>query len=1041
MSEFRAQKIRLIVDSIRYAYQQGEGSRLYLIDNDVRWSDLSPFLSDLPLARQWSLLSPWHLPYEPFLETVREWYLGLEPRRRRALARTLYPLHREILQAYLEGRILQRHEPVVNEEFEYETERWRRELSSLFLESLRDTGRASGLFVLENATYLMPSSYELLKEIARTTQGVSVFLLFYDPGYPGLKGFSVLENLIQESERREFNLALEVIPADTVEEIPWSVEEPPLERRLDLIRAQRALAAWEDILLTARSAAECDLESVEDLHRRSLLNEIVLSYVDVLNKKGEYRKAYLYANQVLKGVRDSQEGDFVVLAQIQLAVAEFRANALDSAYYYAQMALKLAQNLGNLRFQLLAELMIFHIRTGFNDIELFFDLAQKLHKARWRNWSALIRSFGGYLATILRSGTREPKQVFALAEEGIRLARGLRNELRLSTVYHAYGVLGSLTGDVELARRNFRKSLAIKRRLGDPHQLAKILNSIGYLELLQGNFGQSHRYFVEALTEVSRTRVYVEICGTLYNLGKVSLLLFRNRDAALYFGDMLRIMDKLNIQNLAFQPRVTILSLLGIASYHEGARVNAWNALQKIQRLPNYQDQAQKNAMYWLLVILLQNPDRIGPELVNRVLENAATEGYPFILYGYLCVGDHLAQHYPLQAREYWERGLALCRSERHIDWFAAHFRRRLDAGGPAVLPAITLRKVDFRVQSVLEMVDEEKNLNALERKIHEIDFISQFQNLVIVNEKRQHLVENSHLLLSLHFAHDAAVISLKPNEYYPHELELGEDWESLAAWIRLESRAGLTEWAVARGYRNVELVRVKTREDRLLALVMFSRRQHFELTADDRKILAIFLGQFDAAMELIATREALVKAAKTDKLTGLLNRLEFDRIVQNEYSRLRRYAQYEKGTFALMFLDMDNFKTCNDTFGHDIGDLVLVEFARLLRSAVREVDSVGRLGGDEFIILLPQTTKHEATVVAHRILTQLAERRSFVPEIESALGTPIDLPEHRRISCSIGIAEVGLETGTSLQEALRKADQALYAAKRAGKNRYAVAD
>lgn len=1039
MSEFKHQKLKLLVDSINHALRQHGVSRLFLVDNDFSWEALQPFIQGARLLGRWKLESPWQYPYEPFLSHIRCWYAGLDERQKRRWLHQVYPLHRAVLDNYLRGRITNTREPLVNEEYEYEQRRWHEELERLFFASLGAVQDEPLVFVIENANYLLPSGYALLKRISQHPANPKVFLLFYEPGFPGLEGFSMVESLVQESERRSFRMEVEIVPS--LDESPEFLQPslPDFATMAPIVRAGRVLAAAQDVLLLAKPYASLDLEEERELSERMLLNEIVLTYADSLNKVGDYRQAYLAANKVLKSVRDFQEGEIVVLAQLELGIAELRANAVDTAYYYAQMAYKLAQNLGNLRFELLAEMLMFHLRTAVNDTDLFLRVERRLREVGWENWSALIRSFGGYLAALYRKGVKTADEVMALIQEGIRLSSKLKNEMRLSTCFHAAGVFASLVGRIEEARRYYHKSLKIKRKLNNAHQLAKLLNSLGYLELLEGDFSSSQRYFAEALSTLRRTKVYVEVCGTLYNLGKVMLLLFRYREAGNYFEDMVRIMDRLGLQNLAFQPRVTILSLIGIASYQEGARINSWNALQKIQRLPSYQEQAKNNPYYWLLVLLLQSPERATEENINRILQNEQQEGRPFAVFFRIVIGDHLFPVRPALALRLWEEARKICEGSPGFTWLAAQLASRLGRG-PVEIPPVRLRQVDFQVEEVLQDVDEEHNLNALERKIHEIDFISQFQNLVIINEKRQHLVENSHVLLSLHFAHDAAVIYLSRKEWYPYEIEVDlKEGEELYGLVVAEATEELKRRSASRGYPSVEVVRQRSRQEKVLCLLLFSKRSNFELTPDDRKVLQIFLGQFDAAMELIQTREALVLAAKTDKLTGLLNRLELERVLQAEYSRLRRYGDREHGAFSLLFIDMDNFKYYNDTFGHHIGDLILVEFARLLKEAVREVDSVGRLGGDEFVILLPETHKHQAAVVANRIFKLLEERHWFLPEISEALEREVSVPKERLISCSIGITEVSTGENLGVHEAMMRADQALYAAKRAGKARWVI--
>lgn len=162
---------------------------------------------------------------------------------------------------------------------------------------------------------------------------------------------------------------------------------------------------------------------------------------------------------------------------------------------------------------------------------------------------------------------------------------------------------------------------------------------------------------------------------------------------------------------------------------------------------------------------------------------------------------------------------------------------------------------------------------------------------------------------------------------------------------------------------------------------------------------------------------DELLRAANTDPLTGLLNRGAFRRQVKDTLHQLR---PDRPSTLAL--LDLDHFKKVNDTHGHAAGDAALLMLADLLRENLRPGDAVGRIGGEEFAILLAGLSVTEAGVVCERLCRTLAERP--VPGVEPAL----------RITASMGIG--GLSVGTSMDEAFRAADTALYAAKAGGRNR-----
>lgn len=169
------------------------------------------------------------------------------------------------------------------------------------------------------------------------------------------------------------------------------------------------------------------------------------------------------------------------------------------------------------------------------------------------------------------------------------------------------------------------------------------------------------------------------------------------------------------------------------------------------------------------------------------------------------------------------------------------------------------------------------------------------------------------------------------------------------------------------------------------------------------------------------AAEERIRRLAHYDQLTDLPNRTLFQDRLHTTISRARRDDEH----FALMFLDLDRFKQVNDTFGHDTGDLLLREVANRLRTCVRDSDSVARLAGDEFTLLLPGAhTREDAAVVAQKII--------------EAMTPPVDIAGHALLtSPSIGIAFYP-QDGNDEPSLLRAADQAMYTAKAAGRNTFA---
>jgi diguanylate cyclase (GGDEF)-like protein len=171
---------------------------------------------------------------------------------------------------------------------------------------------------------------------------------------------------------------------------------------------------------------------------------------------------------------------------------------------------------------------------------------------------------------------------------------------------------------------------------------------------------------------------------------------------------------------------------------------------------------------------------------------------------------------------------------------------------------------------------------------------------------------------------------------------------------------------------------------------------------------------------QLMAAREALRDQATHDGLTGLLNRNAILDVLRRELVRAAR----EGHPLSLLMVDIDHFKRVNDTCGHAVGDAILREAARRMRDAVRGYDSVGRYGGEEFIIVLPGCEGHNAVAQAERV------RESFA-------GAPFLSGQHVLVvTCSVGASSRAFPCEADAEILLREADMALYSAKGNGRNR-----
>jgi diguanylate cyclase (GGDEF)-like protein len=193
-------------------------------------------------------------------------------------------------------------------------------------------------------------------------------------------------------------------------------------------------------------------------------------------------------------------------------------------------------------------------------------------------------------------------------------------------------------------------------------------------------------------------------------------------------------------------------------------------------------------------------------------------------------------------------------------------------------------------------------------------------------------------------------------------------------------------------------------------------------ITRTDLPIMSIFAKQIGISLERARLFQEVQSLALTDPLTGLHNRRSFFQLGKVEFSRAQRMNR----PLSCMMLDLDHFKQVNDNYGHQVGDQILLEFANRCKDSVREMDLVGRYGGEEIIIILPETDLITALQIAERTCVSIG-------------GTPMKiLQQEINVTVSIGVAAKD-ENTDQLETLIARADQAMYIAKHKGRNLVAI--
>lgn len=201
--------------------------------------------------------------------------------------------------------------------------------------------------------------------------------------------------------------------------------------------------------------------------------------------------------------------------------------------------------------------------------------------------------------------------------------------------------------------------------------------------------------------------------------------------------------------------------------------------------------------------------------------------------------------------------------------------------------------------------------------------------------------------------------------------------------------------------------------------------RRSMQLAVGYGVLFILSMVVFRSFLSILRQRDEMNRLATTDPLTGISNRRALMSAGEREFSRQSRY----QSRLSALMIDIDRFKSINDTFGHPTGDKVIRCLAEIMMSSVRTQDVAGRVGGEEFVALLPETDREGATVIAER-LRSMAENANVLDVSGKVV----------KFTISVGVATNGHEDN-SFQQLLRRADKGLYTAKENGRNRVVAMD
>ncbi len=302
-----------------------------------------------------------------------------------------------------------------------------------------------------------------------------------------------------------------------------------------------------------------------------------------------------------------------------------------------------------------------------------------------------------------------------------------------------------------------------------------------------------------------------------------------------------------------------------------------------------------------------------------------------------------------------------------------------------------------------------------------------------ILNKQLENEAKEKDVLLSLFDLSDAVLFKWNNDENWSVSF-VSKSVENLLGYPQEDFITNKIVYANCIHHDDLQQVQ-KEVEGAINSNVYFFEHQPYRVVTKDKKIKWIldstvivrnthneivnFVGYLTDITDLKEKEFELKNLARVDQLTKINNRLFLDEMLMSQYYRFNRYAE----KCSVILADIDHFKSINDQYGHLVGDKILVEFAALMQNSIRKDDYVGRWGGEEFLIILPHTNIKQATFLAEKLCNIVAKYQF------STVG---------HLTASFGVATI--VHGMNIEQCIDKADDALYAAKEAGRNMVKVA-
>ncbi len=1027
-------------------------------------------------------------PYEPFMNGIRYYYqkffsdsMTVEDFLNNC---EVYSLHRDIFSSYMTTGFAKRNEKIIVSETAFETKK--------FMESIINcynfvSTKAEILMIFNRFEFAGLSTLKFIRQLIENVSLCNIkFMVVYneknqplayaDEEFDGIIGLADNRGILFEWENedevtvndyhstfipnrryfgeyiRKINNLYYMLAIDDAQYYINLIDKRLVEDKLVVDKA--------DMFRLYEYASLCFMLK-GDINTSMLMSEkLLLLYDKNTDLMSDYRYNY-------------------ICGQIQMSLVQS-----DLTKKYASKCYGIAEQLQDEKLIFLAEVLhqgsqfcgwrdVFSV--DFNMVKIQDGMIEKFRKHRFFNTLAyyLIFGYDNDDETVKKMADGILSETY---KEAIRIGKELGNTCFLLSAYTKYIIMFTERGYHKNALKFYDEKFKILSNEHNERRKAHLLLGMGYSSIVGEEYSKASSSFMEAIDILYKLRNPEEIAEALYNMAENSICAEDYVSAVEYMTAVLKILDNLGMETIQICNASKLHGLLALAYYKAGNEYKCYKEVGNLETLISHfinSDGSEQDYYRWdedlflyymFTAILEKNSEDY--ENAGKHFERAMMHFKNCISVAFYAITTFISEYYDYyikinnsdKAFEILDFGRQYCNEN---GYFMKAKRLLMIAENKNF--TVNYLPTDFGETTIDDLVQLAYNVgkeNQLYDSKKDIRFLSMWQEMLNRDDlKYEDIINNSMATLQKNFNLDQ-ILFIEVNKHgtktiYQDVVVKDEiDYDEIVEFFKMRK----TGFIANRNSKNiVEYDKITNLFDRsrlvtivgipvyndnnisnvFIGLVNMHRNfRHNRILMDEERLMIMKTAiiQLTTGIERIKNKQKIVEInqklnelAITDMLTGLYNRQGLAKLIE-QFSNLNN-------TVAILYADLDNFKYYNDTFGHDVGDVILKEFARVISDMSKNIGYAVRYGGDEFLVVLNNITKEKAKQVAEEIYEAMSD--GFVPIVRQHMKKEIEVPRNKYVSCSIGIAFSKDGKGDSIGEALKNADKALYFMKRGTKGNY----